>query len=57
MICAAVTDDDDADGVADGAIEELALFFAGVTDGVELADGAVGACDDDGGGELFAAAG
>ena len=55
LTCAAVTDDDDdADGLADGTIEKLALFTAGATDGVELADTAVGvlalllfgACDD-----------
>jgi hypothetical protein len=56
LICAAVTDDDNADGLADGTIGELA-FIEGVTDGVELADTAVGAlallllgaCDDDAG--------
>jgi len=54
LICAAVTDDDD--GLADGTAEEPALFIAGVTDGVELADTAVllasllvGAFDDDAG--------
>lgn len=56
LICAGVTDDDDDDGLADGTVVEAALFIAGVTDGVELADRAVvlallpvGACDDDGG--------
>ena len=38
LICAAVTDDDDADGLADGTVGETVLFIAGVTDGVELAD-------------------
>lgn len=55
-ICAAVTDGDDADGLADGTVGEPALFIAGVTDGVKLADRAVGvpalllvgACDNDG---------
>jgi hypothetical protein len=53
LICAAVTDDDDADGLADGTVGETVLFIAGVPDGVELADRAVevpatllvGACD------------
>jgi hypothetical protein len=53
FICAAVTDGDDADGT----IGELVLFIAGVTDGVDLADRAVGVpasllvgvCDDGGG--------
>jgi hypothetical protein len=66
LICAAVTDDDDADGLADGTIgEPAALFIAGVTDGVELADRAVGmpapldvgACDDGEGDGLVAGAG
>ena len=57
LICAGVTDDDDDDdGLTGGTVVEAALFIAGVTDGVELADRAVvlallpvGACDDDGG--------
>jgi hypothetical protein len=65
LICAAVTDDDDADGLADGTIGVPALFIAGVTDGVELADRAVGvpasllvgACDDDSGDGLVGGAG
>ena len=65
LICAAVADDDDADGLADRTVGEPALFIAGVTDGVELADRAVGvpaslpvgACDDDGGDGLVCGAG
>ena len=65
LICAAVTDDDDADGLADGTIGEPALFIAGFTDGVELADRAVGVpapllvgvCDDSGGDGLVDGAG
>jgi len=61
LICAAVTDDDDADGT----IREPALLITGVTDGVELADRAVGvpasllvgACDDDDGDGLVGGAG
>jgi hypothetical protein len=61
LICAAVTDDDDADGT----IGEPVLFIAGVTDGVELADRAVGvpgsllvgACDDGDGDGLVGGAG
>jgi hypothetical protein len=66
LICAADTDDDDdADGLADGTIGVPVLFFAGVTDGVELADRAVGvpaslllgACGDGGGDGLVDGAG
>jgi hypothetical protein len=65
LICAAVTDEDDADGLADRTVGESALFIAGVIDGVELADRAVGvpasllvgACDDDGGDGLADGAG
>jgi len=42
-ICAAVTDDEDADGLTDGAVGVPALLIAGVTDGDdELTDRAVG---------------
>ena len=65
MICAAITDDGDDDGLADGTIGEPALFIMGVTDGEELADRTVGvpaslpvgACDDDGGDGLVGGAG
>jgi len=40
--CAAVTDDDDRDGLADGAVGVPALLIVGVTDGEELADREVG---------------